>query len=525
MAVGGRPWDTPTVGGRRGEGLTHLLPFVPGDVSNGEFVPRPASDHDRLIVTEALRRAEFSAGRVGLDRRRFLRTTGGMALMLGVVNACSSGGESTVSTTSPPSSVATTPGGTFEVPAPEDLAACNEALGGSEFIVDVHTHHVMPDGVWRQNSPRIESMIADLVPDGCAEADPLVCLDRQAYVRDLLVGSDTAVGMLSDVPNSGPDDAPVPFDAKVGTQDFAASMAEGGEPRVLVQSVLAPNFYELAVTRDLMAAQVETGRVASFKFYTAWGPGNQGYALDSPDLGLPIIEHARDLGISTICAHKGLPLLEFDRAFNGPEDMASLAAQYPDMNFVVFHSAFERETTETPYSGTGADRGIDSLVRAMDTHGLPPNSNLWCELGTTWREVLSEPTEAAHTLGKLLSRVGEDRVMWGTDAIWFGSPQPQIMAFRAFQITPAFQEQYGYPALTDELKAKVFGLNAANLFELDPAAERCAIDPAALDAAKAELASLATAGGTHDPWRPRGPVTRRELVTWLKDASTNWRPW
>jgi predicted TIM-barrel fold metal-dependent hydrolase len=512
------------VGDRQDEARAHLLPFVPGEVTNGEFIPRPASAHDRLIVAESLRRAEQSAARLGLDRRRFLRTTGGMALMLGVVNACSSSGDSSAPSTTP-SSAATTRGGTFEVPEPEDIAACDEALGGTEFIVDVHTHHVMPDGPWRQNSPRIESMIVDLVPDGCTEADPLVFLDRQAYVRDLLVGSDTSVGMLSDVPNSGPDDAPVPFDAKVGTQDFAESMAEGGEPRVLVQSVLAPNFYDLDVTRDLMAAQVETGRVASFKFYTAWGPGNQGYALDSPDLGLPIIEHARDLGIATICAHKGLPLLEFDRAFNGPDDLASLAVQYPDMNFVVFHSAFERETTETPYAGTGADLGIDSLVRAMDAHGLAPNSNLWCELGTTWREVLSSPTEAAHTLGKVLSRVGEDRVMWGTDAIWFGSPQPQIMAFRAFQITPEFQEQYGYPALTDELKAKVFGLNAANLFGLDPAAQRCAIDPAALDAAKAELTSFATAGGPQDPWRPRGPVTRRELVTWLRDSSTRWQPW
>jgi len=46
---------------------------------------------------------------------------------------------------------------------------------------------------------------------------------------------------------------------------------------------------------------------------------------------------------------------------------------------------------------------------------------------------MSSPDEAAHVLGKLLSRVGEDRVLWGTDGIWYGSPQPQIMAFRAFQ--------------------------------------------------------------------------------------------
>ena len=68
-----------------------------------------------------------------------------------------------------------------------------------------------------------------------------------------------------------------------------------------------------------------------------------------------------------------------------------------------------------------------------------------------------------------------------TDAIWLGSPQPQIMAFRAFQITPEFQERFGYPELTDERKRKILGLNAANLLSLDPEATRCALaqDPTA----------------------------------------------
>ena len=50
--------------------------------------------------------------------------------------------------------------------------------------------------------------------------------------------------------------------------------------------------------------------------------------------------------------------------------------------------------------------------------------------------------------GKLLTALGPDRIMWGTDSIWYGSPQPLIDAFRAFQIPESFQEQFGYPALT-----------------------------------------------------------------------------
>ena len=40
-------------------------------------------------------------------------------------------------------------------------------------------------------------------------------------------------------------------------------------------------------------------------------------------------------------------------------------------------------------------------------------------------------------LGKLLVHVGEDNVLWGTDAVFYGSPQGQIQAFRAFQIIRA----------------------------------------------------------------------------------------
>jgi hypothetical protein len=81
---------------------------------------------------------------------------------------------------------------------------------------------------------------------------------------------------------------------------------------------------------------------------------------------------------------------------------------------------------------------------------------------------MRDPDQAAHLLGKLLNTFGEDRVLWGTDSIWYGSPQDQILAFRAFQISAEFQQRYGYPALTPEIKRKVFGLNAARIYGLAP---------------------------------------------------------
>src|SRR5207342_3393671 len=100
----------------------------------------------------------------------------------------------------------TAPGGTFAVPDPTDVAACDIALSGDEFIFDVHTHHVIPDGPWREEAPGIESMIRDVIPYDCPEADPFDCLDRESYIRDLFLASDTTVSILSDVPNSGSSD-------------------------------------------------------------------------------------------------------------------------------------------------------------------------------------------------------------------------------------------------------------------------------------------------------------------------------
>jgi len=495
------------------------LPLRPGPVSNGEFVPDPPSRRDGQVAAAVLERVEAAAARTGIDRRRFLQSSAGVAASLVVFNACSGGDSSKSATTTRrsstgPSTTTTKPGGTFVTPPPEAVAECKEALAGDEFIFDVHTHHVVPDGPWRQNAKRIASMIAGLVPAGCTEADPYRCVDRTAYLHDMFLASDTTIALLSDVPNSGPLDAPLPWEQKRETRRLAAALAAPGANRVLLHDVIAPNFGELKMRLDEMERTAATMEVAAFKVYTAWGPGGRGFALDDPAIGLPVVEKARDLGVKVICGHKGLPLLEFDRANNGPRDLVALSRRYPDMNFVVYHGAYETQTTEAAYDPAAGRLGVDSLVRALQEHGVRPNENVWADLGTTWRETLSHPDEAAHTVGKLLRYVGQDRVLWGTDSVWYGSPQPQIMAFRAFQISPEYQDRFGYPALTADVKAKIFGLNAANLFGVDVHATRCALDTNALTTARAEHASMVIDGAIPTPWEPRGPLTRRDVLAW-----------
>jgi hypothetical protein len=86
-------------------------------------------------------------------------------------------------------------------------------------------------------------------------------------------------------------------------------------------------------------------------------------------------------------------------------------------------------------------------------------------LGTTWASsVITFPTLAAHILGQLLKFMGEDRIVFGSDSVWYGSPQWQIDAMWRFQIPEALRERYGYPELTETAKRKILGLNSARLF-------------------------------------------------------------
>ncbi|HEX2383051.1 MAG TPA: amidohydrolase family protein [Acidimicrobiales bacterium] len=496
-------------------------------MSNGEFIPASATARDRAIARETLEIVDRAARRNGIDRRRFLLGAGGLAASLAMFDmACSAdhkpgaSGFDAASTTG-----SSSPAGSFSAPPPEDVPACEQVLNTQgEFIFDVHTHHVMPDAPWRENAPETVQLVLGMLPPDCASDDQLECVNRAAYLHDVFLASDTTVALLSDVPNSGPDDAPVPFPDAVGTQQLAASLTTGGASRVLVHNVIAPNVGDLSARLDGMTATASGGHVAAFKVYTAWSPTGHGFGLDDPAIGLPVVQHAHDLGVKVLCAHKGLPLVNFDAAHNGPEDIVAVSRLFPDMQFVVFHGAWDADRREGPYN-PAARLGIDTLLAALDRHQVPPNDNVWADLGTVWRQLMTRPTEAAHAIGKLLSRVGTERVLWGTDAVWYGSPQPQIAGFRAFQISAEAQERYGYPPLTDELKRKVFGLNAANLFGIDPAATRCAFESDPLTASQGDAAGLREGGALGSPWRARGPMSRREMFAWLSSPTTHWSPY
>jgi hypothetical protein len=87
-------------------------------------------------------------------------------------------------------------------------------------------------------------------------------------------------------------------------------------------------------------------------------------------------------------------------------------------------------------------------------------------------------------------------------------------AFRTFEIADALIDRHGYPQLTPALKAKVFGLNGARAYGVDPATVR----------KKAETDGIARrkrAALTQPSFETYGPKTLREFRA-LQAARGGW---
>jgi hypothetical protein len=252
--------------------------------------------------------------------------------------------------------------------------------------------------------------------------------------------------------------------------------------------------------------------VCAWKTYTQFGPGG-GYWL-SDDSGLAFIERARDLGVKVICVHKGLPLSDDAYEYSQCRDIGVVAKQYPDVTFIVYHAGYVAGKPERAFAAGAGRDGVDTLIQSLLDNGIRPGGNVYAELGSTWRFLMREPDDAAHVMGKLLKHVGEDNVLWGTDSIWYGSPQDQIQAFRTFQISQPLREAHGYPEITPGIRAKVFGLNATVPYRISAAEVKQRARADRIANARAEYR-----GNQNPSYATHGPRTRREFFNLLRSGA------
>lgn len=470
------------------------LPIKLDTTSNGEFAPRPLDVISRQANALAREAANTHARRLGVSRRQFLVSGCGAATGLLAINAAHA--------------AAGRPGGFFEIStaAATDTDAAAEALGKREFIFDVQGHYVNPEGAWLGRSPKGGGMaraLAGMPKAGCGlgsgEYGHLQCLGPQEFIKDVFLDSDTDVMVLSFVPSSR-ELEPLTIEEAAATRDIVEKME--GSHRLLLHARVNPN-----QAGDLEDMERLAGfGISAWKTYTQWGPEANGFWM-TDDVGIEFVERARQLGVRNICIHKGIPLRAESYEHSTCRDIGPIARRFPDVNFLIYHSGWVPGAAEGPYDPARAD-GVDALVTSLLEAGVAPNSNVYAELGSTWRFVgLREPDSAAHLLGKLFRYVGEDNVLWGTDSIWYGSPQDQIQAFRTFQIAEELRERYGYPEITSALRRKVFGLNALKPYALPLELLQQKLGSDVLTAQRASYLDNPTPS-----FRTYGPKTRREFL-------------
>jgi predicted TIM-barrel fold metal-dependent hydrolase len=429
--------------------------------ASDEYTPMPWSDRDARALARLARDLPARARAVGMSADEYRFDRRGTAATLRAINREHANDE--------------LGGGYFDVPeaATFDAAAAEVAFGGTAPVVDVQTHLVDP-ARWSGAHAAALAGFLEMVdprrwPNG---VDPRL-IDAGAWAGLVFGASETAVALLTSTPGT--------MDSNVLTNPQIASAREvvdryAGSGRVLTHAIVHPNLG--APELDAMVEWSDACRPSGWKCYTLWGPPTKaspsgGWFLDDEEVGFPFLERVRALGPRVVAAHKGLggPVPDASVAAASPRDVGGAAAAFGDIDFVVYHSGYERnpDGQEGPFVAGAEQSGVDRLIASLAEHDIGPGGNVYAELGTTWFLMLRRPLEAAHVLGKLLRALGPERILWGTDSVWYGSPQPLIDAFRAFRIPQWMQEQFAYPPLDAATKELILSTNARRVYAIpDP---------------------------------------------------------
>jgi len=441
--------------------LDRHLPVPTQVISNEEYLPIPQTSQQRLLEREIVASAERRAGYLGMDRRQFLRTSCGMALAFAAMNSVF--------------------GHFFRVEAAElsdpEAVAENKARF---FIFDVQTHHVaMPNQAPRADQDFLKAVVG--MRDMARKMNPAL-KEHEAriedaylenYIKEIFLDSDTDVVALSALPGTSEEtDVLTPeviYKSRTWINELTSS------PRVISHGYFSPDLGQQNL--EYMHAQTEKLKIDAWKGYSgvARAKGKQGWRLDDEKLAYPALEYSRKKGIKNICVHKGLPF-PGDLKWWSPMDVTGAAKDFPDLNFLVYHSGFKGledalPAAEDGFKRTGYIPWVSDICSWKKEN--PQVSNIYMEMGSTFAMMISSsPLLAAYVVGMIIDAFGPDHVLWGTDSIWWGSPQWQIEAFRRLEMPDQLMKRFGWKPLSDDVKRRIFGLNAASVYRVDPEAKR-----------------------------------------------------
>ncbi len=475
------------------------LPVPSRIVSNGEFTPPRQSPALAAYQARLHELAAARAPRLGLTAATFLRRPVGMAAAFAALNDSFGGAGFAVA----------------EGEAADDAEACRRSddLAG-QFVFDDQVHFLRDDA-----DPALFAPLTGLI-ELCAELLGLAHARRFGidqikfahFLQHIFVDSDTKVALLSGAPSESEPGLMLSNDAMAAAR--AAVDAAAGGRRLLTHAVMAPGMPGWLEEIDRVHAEIGPDGWKGYTVGEPFSPSERRWRLDDAALMTPAYERLAAAGVRNFAVHKGLLPADADVAMPGAEpfarvdDVGPAARDWPGLNFIVYHAGYRTIPQPTgaevaAFEATGRIDWVSDLAEIPARFGV---ANVYADIGASFAfTVLTHPRLAAAMIGLLVDGLGADHVLWGTDSVWYGSPQWQIEAFRRLQM-PADLIDCGFPDLgpaDGPLKRAILGENAARLYGVDPAAYR------ALALAPSDLDTVVAA------WRARGGQPSQRAFGWV----------
>src|SRR5262245_13264927 len=412
-------------------------PIPVQSVSSDEFMPAPQTAKQKEFEARVKEMGSELAKRHGLSRRAFFKTSAGMAAAFVAMN------ETYGPLFGVSNAEAQTPG------AADERA---KALKG-QFVMDMHTHFLRDD-------TRIMTFVRQRQAVGKAGWNPALAGKEQTiddlkfanYFKEIFLDSDTKVVCISGSYSVEQRDSFLTNEMKADAR--AKVNKEAGTRRMFSHAIFTPGWQGWLDTFD---RENETLKPDACKGYTIGDNTNKHlskwpFRLDDEKLMYPFYEKLIKAaqanpdrpGLVNVCIHKGLFPPSVEQQFPhllgycNVDDVGKAAKDWPQLNFIIYHSAYRWAGGGTPAQGaaqwerTGRVEWVTDLAEIPAQYGV---KNVYGDLGQIFAwTAAAEPRMCAYLMGTLVKGLGADHVVWGTDSLWTGAPQWQIEALRRLEI-------------------------------------------------------------------------------------------
>jgi predicted TIM-barrel fold metal-dependent hydrolase len=434
-------------------------------VSSDEYYPEPQNEKQREVEARVKALGSELARKQGISRRAFFSTAGGMAAAFLAMNDVY--------------------GSVFDVTLAEaatpELAQERANSLRDQFIFDGHTHFLRDDT--RLNSfVQMRQAVGDAGwnPAMRGKTQTLEDLKYNNYYKEIFLDSDTKVTLISSAPSEIPRDWFLTNGMMAQAREKVNKAA--GSRRMLAHCIFTPGtpgwLEDLDRGLELKPDSIKGYTIGD---NTHKEESRHPWRMDDEQVTYRAYEKCVKAGIKNVCVHKGLfpPSIEKQfpnlRSFVDVSDVGKAAKDWPQLNFIIYHSGYrytgggqiatEAQVGMAEFEKTGRVEWVSDLAEIPEKYGV---NNVYGDLGQLFASTLvAQPRLATFVVATLLKGLGPDRVVWGTDALWTGSPQWQIEGLRRMEVPEDMQKKYGFKTMgapDGPVKTAIFSGNSSRLY-------------------------------------------------------------